>query len=82
MYPAKTTSAGGSASTAPAPVRLLTIGEVADLLKLSIRTIRRLADSGKMPRPVKVGALIRWKAIDLESWVEAGCPSVRRAGSR
>ncbi|NOT01824.1 MAG: helix-turn-helix domain-containing protein [Phycisphaerales bacterium] len=40
----------------------------------SIRHIHRMADSGKMPRPVKLGALVRWRRIDLEQWIAARCP--------
>jgi len=41
------------------------------------RTVPRLADSGKMPPPVRIGALVRWRADELRQWIADGCPSVR-----
>ncbi len=62
-----------------APV-LLTVKEVAETLGLSERTVYRLADMGKMPRPVKIGAAVRWRRIELDTWIEDGCPpSPRKA---
>lgn len=57
--------------------RLLDVRAVAAILGCSWRTIYRLADAGKMPRPVKLGHLVRWDAVALDEWIAAGCPSVR-----
>ena len=54
---------------------LLTVKEVAEMLGLSERTVYRLADSGTMPRPVKLGAAVRWRRSELEEWIEEGCPA-------
>lgn len=43
-----------------AACKLLDVGEVAELLGCSARHVYRLADAGRMPAPVRVGALIRW----------------------
>ena len=58
---------------------LVTIKSVAkDFLGgCSIRHTRRLADSGKMPAPSKLGALIRFRRSDIEQWIEGGCKPVR-----
>jgi len=56
---------------------LLTVKEVAEMLGLSERTIYRLADSGAMPRPVKIGAAVRWRRNELDQWIEEGCPASR-----
>jgi excisionase family DNA binding protein len=53
---------------------LLDVQTVARLLNCSPRHIYRLADSGDMPRPVKLGALVRWSRQAIEDWVDAGCP--------
>jgi excisionase family DNA binding protein len=59
---------------------LLTVKEVAETLGLSERTVYRLADMGKMPRPVKIGAAVRWRRSELNQWIEDGCPpSPRKA---
>ena len=58
---------------------LLTVNDVAGLLACSSRTVYRLADAGRMPRPVKLGALVRWPRVAINEWIAAGCPSCRRA---
>lgn len=62
-----------------ANVALLDVGRVAELLNCSPRHVYRLSDAGKMPRPVRLGALIRWRAAELRHWIDDGCPSVRAA---
>ncbi len=61
---------------------LLTVMEVAEMLGLSERTVYRLADLGKMPRPVKIGAAVRWRRSELETWIEEGCPASQRKGKK
>ncbi|MCX7418876.1 MAG: helix-turn-helix domain-containing protein [Planctomycetia bacterium] len=48
----------------------------------SVRHVRRLADSGKMPSPVRLGALIRFRRSELVQWIAGGCKPVRIAGKR
>lgn len=64
----------------PAPEALLIpVADVAALLNASERTVWRLADSGKMPRPVALGRARRWNRKAVESWIAEGCPVVRPA---
>ncbi len=66
-----------------ADAALMTVDDVAALLTVSPRTVRRMADSGAMPRPVRLSSLIRWRRHEIDEWVQAGCPSCReqrRAG--
>jgi len=58
-------------------VRLLDVNAVARFLSCSARHVYRLADSGRMPRPQKLGALVRWDRIELEKWLADGCPECR-----
>jgi excisionase family DNA binding protein len=58
---------------------LLDVKSLATKLDCSTRHIYRLADAGRMPRPLKLGALVRWRAGDIHEWLDAGCPSVRTA---
>jgi len=53
---------------------LLDVQTVAALLDCSSRHVYRLADGDKMPRPFKLGALVRWRKDDVRQWIEAGCP--------
>lgn len=62
--------------------KLLDVQAVAALLGCSPRHVYRLSDAGRMPAPVKLGALVRWQKTAVEDWITAGCPSCRgRAGS-
>jgi len=61
---------------------LLTVKEVAEMLGLSERTVYRLTDMGKMPRPVKIGAAVRWRRSELDTWIEDGCPTSPRKAKK
>lgn len=76
-----------SAGTPPPPdsaravlAALLDVQAVASMLNCSTRHVRRLADAGRMPSPLKLGALLRWRRADIEAWLADGCRPVRRAG--
>ena len=58
----------------PHDSELLDAHSVARLLQCSIRHVRRLADSGRMPAPLYLGALVRWPRGELLQWIGAGCP--------
>ena len=59
---------------------MIDVGTVASLLSCSVRHVYRLSDAGKMPRPTKLGALVRWNRAALEAWLAAGCPASRKVG--
>jgi excisionase family DNA binding protein len=71
---------------APAPpsaeAALIDVRAVAALLNCSPRHVCRLADAGRMPAPVRIGALVRWRRTDLDSWLAAGCPATRGASGQ
>ena len=58
---------------------LLDVRQVANMLNCSTRTIWSLRDAGKMPPPVRMGALVRWRRADLDQWIDAGLPDCRKA---
>jgi len=64
-----------------APVELLNVNEVADILGISPRTVYRLADQEQMPRPVRLGALVRWHRPTLHEWLDQGCPNPAKGGA-
>jgi len=43
------------------------IKQVASMLGVSPRTIRRLWSRGELPEPVKFGRSVRWRKLDLEN---------------
>ena len=61
----------------PSPV-LLDVKAVAKLLACSTRHVYRLADGGRMPPPIHLGSLVRWKPEELARWLADGCPKVRK----
>ncbi len=62
---------------------LLDVRAVAALLGgCSTRHVYRLADAGRMPRPIRLGTLVRWRRTELEAWIGAGCPSQQPGGRR
>ena len=62
------------------PARLLDVNAVAALLGVSSRHVHGLADSGRMPRPLKLGGARRWDRVAIEQWVSDGCPATRNNG--
>lgn len=54
--------------------RAIDAGQLADMLGLSVRTVRRLDSSGKLPRPLRIGGAVRWSLEEISSWMAAGCP--------
>jgi predicted DNA-binding transcriptional regulator AlpA len=60
--------------------RLISAQQVGELLGCSWRSVIRLADAGKMPAGLKIGALRRWDVRCVEEWIAGGCKPVRRIG--
>jgi len=63
-----------------APSAMLGIDDVAKLLGVSGRHVRRLVDMGKCPPPVRLGRSCRWPRVTVERWIADGCPPIRRVG--
>ena len=54
---------------------LLTAAAAARWCGVSLRTWRRLVETGVVPRPILLGRKMkRWRRVDFERWIEAGCP--------
>jgi excisionase family DNA binding protein len=52
------------------PPLLIDIKQVAKLLDLSEKSVQRMRDSGKLPKPKKLGRSIRWRYADILKFVE------------
>ena len=72
-----------------APARPLgDVNVIATIYDCSKRHVYRMADAGKIPRPLKVGSLVRWRLrtgdpmTGVLDHIEAGCPSCRDRGAR
>jgi predicted DNA-binding transcriptional regulator AlpA len=55
-------------------LEFLTVQELAEILKCSDRHITHLRAIGAVPKPVKLGSLVRWHRKQIEDWVRDGSP--------
>lgn len=55
--------------------KLLDARESAALCGMSRAAWYKQLSAGKVPRPVKIGSLSRWRRDELIRWIDAGCPS-------
>ena len=56
------------------PLLLLSASEAADVLRISERHFYKLHASGRVPKPIRFGRAVRWRASELREWLEAGAP--------
>lgn len=68
----------GLRSATTTPSLMLTAADVAALLACSTKTVYRLADRGALPRPVRLGGLLRWRRGEIDQWIDEGCPTRSR----
>ena len=54
----------------------VTARQFAVMLQVSRRTLWRLRSAGKIPKPMRVGGIVRWKLDDILEWMAAGCPKI------
>jgi predicted DNA-binding transcriptional regulator AlpA len=45
------------------------------MLQISVRTLWRLVSGKRIPEPVRLGAVVRWRSNDITNWIAAGCPN-------
>ncbi|MCA9092033.1 MAG: helix-turn-helix domain-containing protein [Planctomycetaceae bacterium] len=58
---------------------LLTIQDVAEMLQVSTRSVRRLRVAGTIPVPLLIGKSVRWRGEEIRQWIDAGCLPVQTA---
>ena len=51
------------------PRPLLTAKELAELLGVSLRSIWRRKNDGTLPKPVRLGRIVRWHRQSVERWL-------------
>ena len=49
---------------------LLTAAQVAGLLGVGVRTLRRMRHAGRAPKPVRGSGPLRWRRADVEQWLQ------------
>jgi predicted DNA-binding transcriptional regulator AlpA len=52
---------------------LLKADDVAQMLAISTRTLWRLVSVKKFPEPLRLGGSTRWRASDVQAWVDGHC---------
>lgn len=57
------------------PTELLTAGDLARRLRVSIRQIRKLHAEALLPAPIRLGRSVRWRSGEIANWIATGCPS-------
>jgi len=63
----------GLMSSMPERPKLLAARDVADLLRVDTKTVRRWRSEGKLPAAIEIGgSIVRWRAADIDAWLEAG----------
>lgn len=68
----ETSSATDRGRFIPSDKRLLSRRELAALLGVCVRTITKMRQSGRLPKPVCDGqGLVRWDRRDIERWIKA-----------
>lgn len=72
----------GNAGPERVPAELLDVNQIATMIGVSGRTVYRLADHKKMPRPLKIGVLNRWRAQEVRDWIDDGCPPMSHKRKR
>jgi excisionase family DNA binding protein len=55
---------------------LISVDELAMILKVSPRSVWRLLSAGKLVPPVRIGGTVRWRFHEVKNWIDQGCPPV------
>lgn len=58
--------------------KLLTVNDIAKLLKLSTRSVWRLVKAKTIVEPIRIGGSIRWRPSDVATWI-ASIPQSERS---
>ena len=50
--------------------------DAAAMIGISVRSLRRGVEGGRIPPPRKIGGRAVWDVPELQAWLAAGCPVV------
>jgi predicted DNA-binding transcriptional regulator AlpA len=59
---------------APSDQSLIAASEFARILDVSARTLWRLNSAQRIPAPVRLGGIVRWRLEEIKNWIAEGCP--------
>lgn len=69
-------------------VQLLNSADLMAMLNIGKSAFYQMKSEGRLPKPVKIGTIQRWRLADIERWLNAGCPTaekfeaLRKAGAK
>lgn len=66
-------SASVGASEFSDPV-MITARQLAVILRVSKRQVWRMLSARRVPQPIRIGNVVRWRMAEIEQWVADGCP--------
>lgn len=76
------TAATETAPPASITQRLIAIADVAHLLGISVTTVERMAASGRIPAPRRIGRSNRWDSQELNEWLSRPKPDGQLLGRK
>ncbi|MCZ6652983.1 MAG: helix-turn-helix domain-containing protein [Planctomycetota bacterium] len=56
------------------PAELMAVGELARRLRVSVRQAHRMNKAGLIPRPLRIGGVVRWREDEISRWLQSGAP--------
>ena len=60
----------------PVPSALIDARELSRLLSVSLPTIWRMRNAGRLPEPIRLTSqCLRWRRCDVDAWLASGCPT-------
>lgn len=60
---------------------LLTAGQVAAMIQVSRRTLWRMLSANRLPAPIRIGGVVRWRIGEINRWIAQGCPESRESAN-
>jgi len=55
-------------------MKFYTYKDIAELIGCNERTVHNLLAAGRIPKPVRLGRLVRWPVERVDAWISDGCP--------
>jgi len=58
--------------------KLITAKSLAGILSISERTVWNFDSEGRLPEPLRLGRIVRWRMKEIDEWITEGCPNRAR----
>ncbi len=59
----------------PDGAELLTVPQVACILQCAESVVRQRDKDGLIPKPIRIGGVLKWRKKEIYDWLDAGCPN-------